>query len=416
MRLGGLWRDSDFRKLWAGQAVSQIGSRITREGLPLTAVLVLGASPLQMGILNGAGAAAILIFGLFAGAWADRQRRRPILIAADLGRALVLGCVPLAVVLHRLTIGHLYLVAAASAILTVLFDVSYQAYLPSLVSRENILEGNSKLALTESIAEVAGPGLTGLLVQAITAPMAILFDAVSFVCSAFSVWSIRGPEAPPARGSAPNMAREIAEGLETLWRNPVLRALALRAGTLGLFGGVFSGLYVLYAIRDLGLSPALLGAVISVGGASSLLGALVAEWVGHRFGTGRTLIGAAVVGGLAALLTPLARGPALVGAAILSVGQAFDMIWPIYNIHELSVRQAVTPRHLLGRVNSAMHLVFRVSLPVGALAGGALAQIIGIRNTLFIGAIGSMASPLWLVFSPVRHLREIGAKAADCEN
>jgi len=181
MRPHSLWRDPDFLKLWAGQAVSQIGSWITLVGLPLTAVLVLGASPLQMGLLSGAGAAAVLVFGLFAGAWADRLRRRPILIAADLGRAAVLGTIPLAVTLHRLTMGHLYLVAAASAVLTVFFDVSYQAYLPALVSRENILEGNSKLALTDSIAGIAGPGLTGVLVQAITAPIAAKMSNIEVI-------------------------------------------------------------------------------------------------------------------------------------------------------------------------------------------------------------------------------------------
>ena len=157
----GLRLDPDFRKLWIGQAISQIGSNITGVALPLTAVLVLKASPLQMGFLSGAGAAAVLIFGLFTGAWVDRLRRRPILIGADLGRAVVLGIIPLAAMLHRLTMGDLYLVAVASSTLTVLFDVSYQAYLPSLIERENILTGNSRLALTESIAQIAGPGIAG---------------------------------------------------------------------------------------------------------------------------------------------------------------------------------------------------------------------------------------------------------------
>ncbi len=208
----GLIRDPDFLKLWVGQAISQIGSNITGVGLPFTAVLVLGASPLQMGFLAGAGAVAVLVFGLFAGAWADRLRRRPILIAADMGRAVVLGMIPLLAALHRLTIEHLYVVATASGILTVLFDASYQAYLPSLITRENILEGNSKLALTESAAEIAGPGLTGILVQLITAPMAMLFDAASFVCSAISVWLVRKPEPQPRRTLEPHIGRKSPRG------------------------------------------------------------------------------------------------------------------------------------------------------------------------------------------------------------
>ena len=409
MRRHSLWRDPDFLKLWAGQAVSQIGSWITLVGLPLTAVLVLGASPLQMGMLSGAGAAAVLLFGLFAGAWADRLRRRPILIAADLGRAAVLGTIPLAVTFHRLTMGHLYLVAAASAILTVLFDVSYQAYLPSLVSHENILEGNSKLALTDSIAGIAGPSLTGILVQAITAPIAILFDAVSFLCSAFSVWQIRRPEPLPEPSAAAHIGREIMEGLRVSWHAPVLRTLLLRTATASLCMGFGGSLYILFAVRELRVSAGLLGAIISVGGATYLFGALAAERLVRRFGLGHTLIGAAAVAGVGSLLPPLARGPVWVCAAVLSAAQLFDIAFPIYEINKLSLRQAIAPAHLLGRVNSAQHLMFRGVMPLGALAGGALAEAIGIRSAMFVGASGFLLSTLWLVFSPIRHMRELPA-------
>ena len=202
-----LWRQSDFLKLWSGQAISQIGSRITREGLPLTAVLMLGATPLEMGILSGASAAAVVVCGLFTGAWVDRLRRRPILVAADLGRAALLATIPTAAVLHRLTMMHLYAVASAAGALTVFFDAAYQAYVPSLVDRSAILEANSKLALSESIAEVSGPGLTGILVQWLTAPFAIVFDAVSFLISAASVGLIGTVEAQPERGPAAHILR-----------------------------------------------------------------------------------------------------------------------------------------------------------------------------------------------------------------
>jgi MFS family permease len=403
----GLWREPDFLKLWAGQAVSQMGSWITLVGLPLTAALLLKASPLQMGILSGAGAAAILLFGLFAGAWADRLRRRPILIWADLGRAAVLGTVPLAVALGRLTMGHLYLVAAASAVLTVFFDVSYQAYLPSLVSPENILEGNSKMALSASIAGVVGPGLTGVLVQAITAPMAILFDAVSFVCSALSVWLIRKPEPRPEPSAAPHIGREIMEGLRASWHEPILRILLLRTATAAISLGFGGSLYILFAVRELRINAVLLGAIISVGGFSELFGALTAERLVRRFGFGRTLIGAALLIGVAGLLPPLAHGPVTVCAAFLAVAQLGDMAWSIYNINELTLRQAVAPSHVLGRVNSAAHLMFRGVLPVGALLGGALAEVIGLRTAMFVGAGGFLLSTLWLICSPIRRLREL---------
>ena len=247
-----------------------------------------------MGILSGVSAAAVLLFGLFAGAWADRLRRRPILISADLGRAAVLGTIPLAFAFDRLTIG-ISTWWPVHAILTVFFDVSYQAYLPSLVHRENLLEGNSKLALSESIAEIAGPGLTAILVQAVTAPIAILFDAVSFLVSAFSVWLIRKPERHPEPAVAPHIGREILEGLRVSWREPVLRTLALRLPRLPCSWVSGSSLYILFAIRELGLSAALLGAVISLGGARDLFGALVAQRLARRYGLGPTLIGAAAI-------------------------------------------------------------------------------------------------------------------------
>ncbi len=407
MRAGGLWRDPEFLKLWTGQAISQIGSRISREGLPLTAVLVLGASPFQMGLLNGLGAAAVLAPGLFAGAWVDRLRRRPVLIAADLGRALLLGSVPIAAAMHRLSIGQLYAVAAGAAALSLLFDIAYQAYLPALVTRDHLVEGNSKLALTESIAEVAGPGMTGVLVQLLTAPIAILFDAISFLCSAVSITWIRTPEPRPSRRSNRHIGREILEGLEVSWRNPLLRALAARTGTLAFFAGFPTGLYVLFAVRELHLNPATLGFVIAAGGVSSLAGTLLAAPLAARFGFARTFLGAAILTGISGLIVPMARGPVWMAAGFLVAAQLGDAGWPIYHIQEISLRQAVTPDRLLGRVNSAMQLLFRGMLPLGALAGGAVAEWAGIRNSLYVGTSGCLLSSLWLIFSPIRRLKTI---------
>jgi MFS family permease len=406
---GTLTRDRDFLKLWGGQAISKIGSTITSVGLPLTAVFVLKASPLQMGILAGASGAGVLAFGLFAGAWADRLRRRPILIASDLARAALLSTIPLAATLHRLNMAHLYAVATLSGILTVFFDVSYLAYVPSLVNRRDLVEANSKLALTESIADVSGPGLTGLLVQLITAPMAILLDALSFPCSAVSVWLICTPEPRPEPSAVPHLGREIAEGLAASWSNPLLRALLQRAAGGAFFAGFFGGLYFLFAVRELHMTALLLGIVISVGGASNLLGALLAERLLHRLGLGRTLIGAGWMIGLAMLLVPLAHGPVALSAAFLIAAQLGDMAWPIYNINETSLRQAVTPDRLLGRVNSAGHLLFWGALPLGSLAGGAIAQTFGIRQTMLIATLGYLLSNLWFTLSPIRHLRQLPA-------
>lgn len=407
-----LARRPDFLKLWTGQAISQIGSHITSAGLPLTAVLMLGASPFQMGILNGAGAAAVLFFGLFAGAWVDRLRRRQLLIACDLGRAALLASIPAAAFLHRLGMGQLYLVAPAAAVLDVLFDVAYQAYIPSLVDRGELVEANSKLALSASVAEVSGPGLTGILVQLLTAPVAIAFDAISFLISAASLWWIGSPEPHPERGPAAHILHEIRSGLQACWRQPTLRALMLRTATGAFFLGFQFGLYILFVIRDLGLNAAMLGLVIAVGGAFNLAGAAFAQRVISRLGFGTTLITSAFALGMASLLPPLAHGSVATCCAVLLVAQVADAAWPLTNICDLSLRQAVAPAGFLGRVNSAMHLLFRGVLPAGALAGGALAGAIGIRNTMFLGGLGFLLSTLFLVFSPVRGLREPPAQPA----
>jgi MFS family permease len=405
--LTSLWRNRDFLKLWIGQAISQTGSRISREGLPLTAVLVLGAAPIQMGYLSGAGAAGILLFGLFAGAWSDRMRRRPVMVGADIGRALLLASVPIAALAGRLTMSHLYAVTAITGILTVWFDISYQAYLPALVDRENLVEGNSKLAMSEATAEVIGPGMTGVLVQILTAPIAIAFDAASFVISALSLTTIRKHEAAPVRPAGENITAEIVAGLRFSWNSPLLRPLLLRTATASFFVGFIASLYMVFAIRELKLTPGLLGMVISIGGFSSLFGAWINERLVRTLGFGRTLILAVAATGMPALLPAVAHGSVAVCAAFLAAGQTLDMTWTISNINEVSLRQAVAPAAVLGRVNSAMLMLFRGLLPVGALAGGVLAQHAGMRTALLAGALGVPLSVLWVVFSPIRKIRTL---------
>ena len=405
-RFTGLWRHPDFLKLWLGQTISEIGSHITREGLPLTAVIVLGATPFSMGVLASLSGISTLAFGPIAGLWVDRHRRRPILITADLGRAVVLASVPLAAAFRALHMRQLYVVAALTGILTVFFDVAYQSYLPSLVERQRVLEGNSKLALSSSMAEIAGPGLTGVLVQLITAPIAILVDALSFLWSAVMVWLIRKPEPIPAPHAEPHIWHELAAGLRAVAGHPLQRAIARQAATGSFFIGFFLSLYVLYAIRYLRISPAVLGAVIAVGGAANMLGALLAGRLVRRFGVGSMLIGSMLLIGLAALMVPLAHGSVLIATAFLAAAQLGDLGWPIYNINELTLRQAITPKDLLGRVNAVMQMLIHGVFPVGSFCGGALASVIGVRPTLTLGALGFLSSSLWLVFSPVRKLRE----------
>ena len=406
-----LWRNSDFVKLWIGQTVSELGSRITREGLPLAAVMVLHVSPWQMGVLSGLNGIAVLVFGLSAGVWGDRLRRRPILITTDLGRAAFLSAIPIAAAFHVLAMWQLYAVATLTGILTVFFDVAYQSYLPSLVKPDQILEGNSQLMLSATTAEILGPGLTGVLVQLITAPLAILFDAVSFLFAASTVASIRQREparAVPERGES--IWTETLAGIHFIAGHPILRPLALRAVTAYFFFGLLGPLYVLYAIDILKLTPAELGVTISVGGLAGVLGSLVSRRVVRAVGLGRTFIFAALMHSLAALLIPLAGGPVPVAIAILMLGQLVgDSAFAIYGINEITVRQRLADAGVLSRVNAAMQLATRGILPLGAFAGGFLAAAIGVRAVLAIAAAGVLASVAWLVNRRMMSMNDVSS-------
>lgn len=404
--LANLWRNSNFLKLWSGQTISEIGSRVSRDGLPFAAVMVLNATPAQMGMLAAVGGLMSLVAGPLAGLAADRYRRLPILIAADLGRAAVLAIVPLAAYQGWLSLQVLYVVVAVAGLLTVFFDVAYQSLLPSLVEEEQLLEGNSKLALTSSTAEVIGPAMTGALIQALTAPRAILFDSISFLLSAASLVFIRVKETVHKSDSQEFSFRDLTAGMTYVAGHPILRPLGLRAGTVSFFFGFFSTLYTLFAVRELGISAAVLGVVIAVGGASNFLGAILAQRVSKWIPLGWVLIVTAMVPGLVTMTIPLARGPYW-GALVLAMAQLFgDISYPIYAIHELTLRQKVTQRDMLGRVNASMHMLFKGVFPLGALVGGLLATSAGSRVTLAIAGAGILSSGFWLLFSKVRTLRD----------
>jgi MFS family permease len=407
--LSGLWRHPDFVKLWAGHTISRFGSEISQLAIPLTAALVLNASAFQMGLLGTFEFAPFLLLSLFAGVWVDRLRRKPILIVADIGRALLLGSIPLAAVLGVLRIEQLYVVGFCTGILTVLFDVADQSYLPALVSRGHLVEGNSKLEMSRSVAQIAGPGVGGALVQLVSAPIAILVDAVSFLASAVCLVTIRAREAAPVRHAhgGGSIWAELREGLVVVLGNPLLRSIAGCTATTNLFGNGMMAVYVLYATRELGIGPALLGIILAAGGPGALLGALLAGRMANRFGLGATIIGASLVGGLANLLVPLASGPELAIAALLLLASFVGGISnPVYNINQVSLRQAITPDRLQGRMNASVRFIVWGTIPIGALIGGALGDAIGLRPTLALMAACSVLATLWILFSPVRRLKE----------
>jgi MFS family permease len=402
----GLWKNSDFVKLWLGQTVSYFGSGITGIALPLTAVLVLSATPVQMGILGALDGVSVLVIGLFAGVLADRIRRKPLMIATDLGRALILGTIPLAALLGVLSIGQLYIVAALAGMLTVIFSIASPAYLPSLISQESLVEGNSKLGMSDALAEIGGPAVAGPLVQLLSAPFAIAFDALSFLFSACCLGLIRKPEPhPTTHEQRKSVWSDLIEGLRLVLQNPLLRSLAVSAGIFSLFGNFIGALYALYVIRQIGAPPIFLGLLVATGGLSALLGAFMAERVVQRFGLGKTVGIGLFMYGATGLLIPLAGGSVTFALIPLFLSQLLgDASVSIYFIAEVSLRQSLVPSNLLGRTNASIQFLSQGVAPLGALLAGILGSIIGLRLTILIGVLGVMLAGTWLLLSPVREV------------
>ncbi len=403
-----LWRHPNFIKLWAGQTVSLFGSQISLLAIPLTAVLVLNATPLQMGILTAIEAVPYLLFGLVAGVWVDRLRRRPILIVADVGRFVVLSLVPFAYYLGILRIELLYLLAFLVGMFSIFFDVAYRSYLPSLIGREHLVEGNSKLELSRSAGEIVGPGLAGALVQVFTAPVTILVDAFSFLVSALSLMWIRAPEeVPKVEVRRKGLWREILEGLRFVFGEPMLRALTSSFATLTLFNSLLEAVFVLYVTKEIGIKPAILGLIFAIGSTGFVLGVLLANKLTGWLGIGLTLLFAPLVIGASDLLIPLAGQVPLFAFPLLGMAQLlFGLARPIFSINQISLRQTITPERLLGRMNASMSFVVFGIPTIGALFGGILGQSIGLQKTLVIAAIGELLACLWIFFSPIRRLRE----------
>ena len=411
MRSGSLWGHRDFRYLWLGQVVSEIGSVATRTALPIAAVLLLGAGALEMGLLVVASSAAVIIVGLAAGAWVDRLPRRPVLIAADVGRAIALVTIPVAAVTGMLRIELLYLVAFATAALGSFFDAAYRSYPPVLVPRERLSQANSALAGASSAAELAGPSLGGALVQLATAPIAILVDALSFLFSAASLAFIRTPEprSTAQAGRREPLASEIRVGLSFLWRERSLRVIALSTLVGSLFGNFFASLYTLYALEELALSPLMLGVIISAGGVGSLAATLLAGPLARRIGIGPAIVWCEVVSAFLYLLMPLAGGPPLVAALFLFIPQLIgDGIASAGLINGITFRQLVTPDAMLGRVNATMHVLNRGIAPAGAMVGALIAEAAGIRVAVWVGVLGVIAGALLMFLpSPLLRTREV---------
>jgi MFS family permease len=399
---------TDFGKLWAALSISLVGSQITTLALPLFAARSLGASAFQMGLLAAAAEAPFLLFSLPAGAFVDRLPRRPVLIATDLGSALLLLSIPLAVPFGGPVYLQLCLVAFGVGTFTVVSEVAHYAYVPVLVGRSELTRFNSRLQVSHSAANSGGPGLAGVLVQLLTAPIAVLVDAVSFVCSAVLLRAIRTLEPPlEAEEEQTGMLRSVREGLRWLLGHRLLRPLVVTlVPTVFSESGVLA-LYILYATRHLDLSPLWIGVIFAAGGLGAIPGAVVAERSGARFGVGPVIIGGYALSGLATLVVPIAAGPTAVVVTTLVAAKAFGgLVDTTANVQQWTLRQAVTPDRLQGRVTAGHRFTIYGAGAIGALAAGGLGSLVGVRAALFVFAAGMLIAPLLGLLTPIRTVRE----------
>jgi MFS family permease len=406
-----LWHDSGFVRLWTANAVSQLGSQVTLLALPLTALYLLHAGPLGVSLLTSFAVLPFLLFSLPAGVWVDRLRRRPLMVLADLGRAAAMASIPLAFWLGQLTLAQLYVVAAVHGLLSVVFDVSYLSFLPTLVSRERLGEANAKLLGTQSLMQLAGPTLAGGLVAGVGAAVAVLADAASFVASAGFVTAIRGREERP-EPTRTRARTELLEGLRYVFGQPYLRILTTWISLGGLFSSAFFALLVVYFVRGLHLGPATIGWLLAVVNVGFVAAALLNGRIVARLGVGRAIAWGGLLSPLLLLAIPLApRSNPL--PLLAASGVAGTFLGFLMNVNQLTLRQAVTPNRLLGRMNSVARFMYWGARPLGSALGGVAAEQIGLRETLLLAAVGSAVTSIPIFLSPIRALRAFPAPPPD---
>jgi predicted MFS family arabinose efflux permease len=398
----------DFRALMAAFAVSSLGTKVAREAVPLTAVLVLQAGPGALSLLGVAATLPVLVLGLFAGVWVDRWRRRPLMIAADVLRFAAVVSIPVAAWCGFLTMGQLLLVVIAVAALSLLFTAADAAYLPSLVAPDRLAKANAARETIDATAEIVGPPTGGVLVQVLSAPAALLIDALSYLVSALFLVRIKHVEQPAPPTERRRVLQEIAEGLGALWRDPILRPLLLARAIRTFFGGMVGPFYVLYVVRHLGVSPAMMGALIACGGVAALAGAALVPWLNARVPAGPGLIGAFAIKTLGLALLPLAGlMPTLVLPLLVCQQLLQDSVTSYFAVNERTLRQKRVPNAQLGRVAATIAVVNDGPVPLGALIAGLLVQAVSLDAVLWIGVAGYALSPLVALLSPVRKLRSV---------
>jgi len=402
-----LLRNRDFRLLWAGQTVSRVGTEVSVLALPLIAIQILHATTFEVGSLTAIETLPFLLVGLPAGAWVDRMRRRRVLLVADVGRLIALASIPLASAVASVTLAHLFVVAFITGVFTVFFDVAYQSYLPELVDRTQLVDGNSKLAASESTAHVVGPGIGGALISWVGASTAVVTDALSYAVSFVCVIAIRTPAEVPERGENPtSLVTDIREGLRFVWHEHRIRAVAFCTSTSNLFSGVMMAVVLLLMTRELGFSGGKIGFVFAASGLGAIVGALLAPSLARRVGVGPAIVLSIAVSGTGPFLIAGATGAA--APAMLAGGFGIlECAAVAYNINQVSVRQAICPRRLQGRMNASVRFLVWGTLPLGGFIGGVLGSTIGLRSTLWVSAVGQAFAFLWLLPSPIPSMREM---------
>lgn len=402
-------RVKGFAWLWSGQTISVFGSQLSGLAFAVLAVNILGATEWQMGLLNTAETASFLVFGLLAGAWVDRWLKRRVMIFADLVRMVAASMIPLLWFAGLLEIWHLIVIGTIIGTATVFFDVAYQSYVPILLPKEKIAIANSRLETTGQIASVGGPSVVGFLLTIVKAPVLVLIDAISFGLSALTLSFIRDREEVKAKSERQKLSREIAEGVRFVWNQKLILAITFCTG-IGNFGGsMIMTLLPLLALRDLALSPAVYGVMISVASVGGLLGALVTSRLIKWIGEGPVVAISAVVAGLAHGLIPLAA--IFQDQAVVLIATAEFLISFValtYNITQVSARQKLCPEHLLGRMNASIRFFVWGTLPLGSLLAGVLATLFGIQFTMFFGFVFALGASAFVVFSPLSRMKVIG--------
>lgn len=402
----GLNHNRDFMKLWAGEAVSAFGTYIGDVSISFAAVIALGATPLQMGLLTMATNLPALLFSLFTGVWVDRVRRRVLMIACDLGRFVLLVSIPLAAIAGMLKMQQLYAVILCASLLDLVFGVAYQAYLPSLVSSEELLAANSRLTASSSVAMVSGWSLAGWIVEWFGAPFAVGIDAVSFLASAVAVVSIDKPETvPEPRSETASVVGEMLEGARFLLLEPRVRGIGIATLVNGLASGLLSAVFVLYLVDSLGFKTGPLGFMFAVGGASALVGSILAQRLSARFGMGPAMVFTFTMNAVGMGLIAFAYGPTVRSAGLIVAQQILGGLGlTIYSITATSVVQVLTPQAMMGRVMASFRFIFTSSLMIGAPLAGLMSAAVGIRATILAGSLVLLVAATLLAFSPAAHI------------